>query len=156
MEGAGWKAAAGTALVHDAAQRGFLLDVCRRAAAEGWLRFFFLRQDGRVIAAQLHLLYANRLWTLKIGYDEALSRFSPGALLTHDILRHACGLGLEGVEHLGVAELWQRRWPVEVREHATLRLYPVSAGGAVAFTADALDFVRRRRAARRTEEASAA
>ena len=154
VEGAGWKARAGTALVQDGAQRAFLRDLCRQAAAEGWLRFFFLRQNGRVVAGQLHLLYARRLWALKIGYDETLASLSPGVLLTHDILRHACGLGLEGVEHLGVAESWQQRWPFDVRDHATVRLYPVSAGSAVAFTADALDFVRRRRAAR--HQASAA
>jgi CelD/BcsL family acetyltransferase involved in cellulose biosynthesis len=144
LEGAGWKGQAGTALSHDAPQRAFLRDVCASAAAEDRLRFFFLRQDGRPIAAQLHLQCAGKLWTLKIAYDDTLSKYSPGALLTHEVLRHACAHGLTGFEHLGVAEVWQRRWPVEAREHATLRLYPITPSAAVALTSDTLQFVQRR------------
>ena len=144
VEGTGWKQRNGTSLLQDHRARGFYTDYALSAARQGLLRLFFLRLDGRVVAGQLHVAFGGRLWALKIGYDEALSKHAPGALLTHEVLRHGCEHGLHAFEHLGEAEEWQRRWPVEVRHYTTLRLYPISAGGGAALTLDTLDFVHRR------------
>lgn len=144
IEAAGWKSRNGTAIVQDEAMLRFYTGYARVAAKLGILRLFFLRAGEATVAAQMHVEFARRLWSLKIGHDEAWSRFSAGRLLTHDILRHGCERGLEAVEFLGVAEEWQRRWPIVLRQHSTLRWYPLSPGGGLALAADATGFVARR------------
>jgi len=144
VEGTGWKRRNGTALVQDPQARAMFEAYARQAARQGRLRLFFLRLDGRVVAGQLHVQFEDRLWALKIGFDETLAKHAPGALLTHEVLRYGCDHDLKAFEHLGGAEEWQRRWPTEEQRYSTLRLYPLSASGGAALTADTLDFVRRR------------
>jgi CelD/BcsL family acetyltransferase involved in cellulose biosynthesis len=149
LEGSGWKAANGTAIAQKPASFRFYRDYGRRLCELGMLRLFLLRLNGELVAAQYHVLHAGKLWELKIAYREALGRHSPGALLTHEILRWGCEHGVRGLEHLGAAEEWQTRWPVETREHSTVRLYPAGPVGGVALAWDSADFLRRRVQARR-------
>lgn len=155
VEGTGWKRRNGTALSQDPQARAMFEAYARRAARQGLLRLFFLRLDGRVVAGQLHVQFGGRLWALKIGFDETLAKHAPGALLTHEVLRYGCDNGLQAFEHLGGAEEWQRRWPTEEQRYTTVRLYPLSASGGAALTADTLDFVRRRAGKLRTSAAPA-
>ncbi len=51
------------------------------------------------------------LWLLKIGFDEAFARVSPGNLLLMEVIRHAAANGLERVEFLGKDAPWTAAWP---------------------------------------------
>lgn len=144
LEGAGWKGRNGTAIDQDPPALGFYDRYGRNLAGRGMLRLFFLRLNGRAVAAQYHIQYGGKLWELKIAYDEAHGRHSPGALLTHEILRYACEQGLTGLDHLGEAEEWQTRWPVQEKMHSSLRFYPASPRGAAALGADGFSILRKR------------
>jgi CelD/BcsL family acetyltransferase involved in cellulose biosynthesis len=139
VEATAWKRQKGTSLLQDDRARRFYTAYGRKAARLGMLRLFLLHVGDRVAAGQLHVLHADRLWALKIGYDEAFAQRSPGAVLTHEVLRYACQHGVKSFEHLGLAETWQTRWPTEPREHSTLRLYPASSRGAVGLLLDTAD-----------------
>lgn len=144
IEAAGWKGRAGTAILKDPWMLRFITAYARNAAADGTLRLFFLKVDEVNIAAQMHVVHASRLWQLKIGYDEQWSKCSPGVLLTHEILRYGCEVSLEGCEFLGVTEEWQRRWPVEIRQQSSIRVYPISFRGGLALAGDAANLLGRR------------
>lgn len=144
IEAAGWKGRVGTAILKDPWMLRFITAYARNAAADGTLRLFFLKEDEVNIAAQMHVVHASRLWQLKIGYDEQWSKCSPGILLTHEILRYGCEGGLEGCEFLGVAEEWQRRWPVEIRQQSSIRVYPISLRGGLALACDTANLLGRR------------
>jgi CelD/BcsL family acetyltransferase involved in cellulose biosynthesis len=79
----------------------FLTLYARAAARLGLLRFYFLRINGAAAAATTMVDHGNRLWGLKLGYDERFRRVSPGILLAYEILRHAfeCG-NYEALEFL--------------------------------------------------------
>lgn len=161
VEGTGWKRRLGTALVQDASQTALFHQYAAAATRQGRLRLFFLRLDDAVIAGQLHVEHDRRLWSLKIGQDEAWSVHSPGALLTHEVLRFGCERGLRSFEHLGQAELWQRRWPAETAEQSSLSFYPFSPHGGLALAGDGLALLARRakrfdRAAREALQSSRA
>ena len=143
LEGSGWKGRQSSAIRQDRPAFNFHLDYGRDLARRGMLRLFCLRLDGRLIAAQYHVQHAGKLWELKIAYDEAFGRYSPGALLTHEILRYACGEGLHGLEHLGLAEDWQTRWPTQEGVYSTLRIYPATPRGAYALVLDSFKFLRK-------------
>ena len=151
VEAASWKSRAETAMASDIELQTFIRTYARAAARAGILRLSFLRVGGQAIAVQMDMEHGGRLWGLKMGVDEAWSKYAPGILSTHELIRWAIGRGLERCEHLGTAETWQRRWPFELREQSTFRFYPPRPAGALALGRDSLDFARRylRKRARR-------
>lgn len=82
LEAAGWKGEAGTALAAIPDHARFVEEVFAVGAATGEARVDALVLDGRAVAAALTLVAGDRAWYLKTTYDEALSAYSPGVLLT--------------------------------------------------------------------------
>jgi CelD/BcsL family acetyltransferase involved in cellulose biosynthesis len=137
VEAAGWKGRGRTALAHDPVLGEVFRRYLAAAAADGTLRMFFMRVDGRAVATYLTVQTGRRLWGMKMGYDEAFARCSPGALMQLHTIRYAAQQGLESFELLG-DEPWMARWTDTVRPCVGLRVYPI-AGGARGI----LDDVRR-------------
>jgi CelD/BcsL family acetyltransferase involved in cellulose biosynthesis len=148
VESAGWKGEAGSALSRNARAGAFYRRYAAEAAARGVLRLFFMRIDGRAVATVLAVEWARSLWTLKIGYDEAYARCSPGSLLTRHTIAWAAEHGLRSYEFLGTAAAWTRDWTRDERRCVSLRVYPLSPRGLAAFAADALAWARDKVAAR--------
>jgi CelD/BcsL family acetyltransferase involved in cellulose biosynthesis len=87
--------------------RRFCTGYAKVAASNAMSRTLFLRLGERA-AARMAVEYGDRLWEIKIDYDERFSRCSPGILLTHETLRWTCERHLISHEFLGTAEPWQR------------------------------------------------
>ena len=136
VESAGWKSRNGSSLAQRDDLRRFFLSYATRAAHSGIARFGFLDVNDTPIAAQLSVEYAERLWVLKIGYDEAWSRCSPGFLLLAEMMRHAFERKLKSYEFLGSDEPWLHRWPTEARELSTVACYPRTLTGLYGLAAD--------------------
>ncbi len=115
VEGASWKAKAGTAMIKDSRMRRHFTAFARATARLGTLRMFFLRIGDATVAARMTIEHGGRLWELKIGYDERWAKCSPGLLLMNETLRYACERGLNGYEFLGSDEPWHHRWPIKTR-----------------------------------------
>ncbi|HEU5135745.1 MAG TPA: GNAT family N-acetyltransferase [Steroidobacteraceae bacterium] len=137
IEASSWKARGGSTLLRTGRLRTFFHDYARRMAANGQLRIAFLRVDGTGIAMQLIIEHASRYWIYKVGYDEKWSEHSPGVQLMWEVMRHACGSRVAGVELLGKVEKWLTIWSREVREYRTLVYYPFNLLGVAAVAADA-------------------
>lgn len=145
IEGASWKAKAGTAIIKDSRMRRFCEAFAAASAKLGTLRMFFLRIGDEIVAAKMTVEYEGRLWELKIGYDERWANCSPGLLLTNETLRYACSRGLKGYEFLGGAEAWHRHWPIESRACGNTRYYSASIGGGIRVLQDAVALTAPRR-----------
>jgi CelD/BcsL family acetyltransferase involved in cellulose biosynthesis len=145
VEQIGWKSDHGTAIASRPQTRRFYTDVAHWAASAGWLRLAFLRLDGRPLAFQLDLEAEDTYYSLKIGYDPAYERFSPGKLLTHTMVSRAMSKGLASYELLGADEPWKHRWTDTSRERVALRAFASSPTGYLAWSA----FVHGRSFARR-------
>jgi CelD/BcsL family acetyltransferase involved in cellulose biosynthesis len=144
VEASGWKARNGSAMSVNRRMQSFFRTYARMAAQAGTLRMFFLRVGDRVAAAQIAVEVYERLWVLKIGYDEALSRCSPGFLLTAEAIGYAARQGLRSYEFLGAAEAWEQRWRSETRACALVAFYPYSVRGGVSASVDAAGAAWRR------------
>ncbi|KQP31663.1 hypothetical protein ASF49_09470 [Methylobacterium sp. Leaf104] len=83
LEGAGWKGARGTAIADDAIQTRMMRAFTARFGARGAVRIDRLRREGRTLAAVVSFTTRGQLWSLKISYDSAVARHSPGALAFH-------------------------------------------------------------------------
>lgn len=156
VEAASWKGRNGSALVCRPGAAAFVREHARLAAREGMLRLSLLRLDGAVIAAQLDIESGGRLWGQKMGADERWAKYGPGILSNHELLRWASDRGLTHLEHLGMEEDWQRRWPHEVRELGTFRFYPRRATAALALGSDVAAFATHGAKARAWARARAA
>jgi CelD/BcsL family acetyltransferase involved in cellulose biosynthesis len=136
IEASGWKGQSGSAILSSPSNFCFINHYARSAAELGILRLFFLRIGGVTIAARMAVEHSNRLWDLRVAYDEAWSKCAPGVLLTQETLRHAVGCGLEAYEFLGRAEAWERHWPCEEDQYVSMRAYPASAKGQISLLQD--------------------
>lgn len=144
VESSGWKGRAGSGILLDPRRQRFYTACGLAAARLGMLRLYFLRIGGRLAAARMAVEHADRLWDLKIGYDEAFAACSPGMLLTHQTLRHAGASGLRAHEFLGRREDWEDAWPNEVRGTTSFWLYPASPAGLAWLGIDAARHAARR------------
>lgn len=153
VEAKSWKGRAGTALAGDPARASFYRDYAAAACRKGSLLVCFLRIAGQAAAMQVAVSSGDRFWLLKIGYDEAFARCSPGTLLMLETVRYAAVRGLQSYEFLGVDEPWARMWTEVVHPCVSVKAYPASWRGASTFASDVGRVARRRlvRAIRRTE-----
>jgi CelD/BcsL family acetyltransferase involved in cellulose biosynthesis len=142
VEATGWKARNGSSLSQRQHMRQFFLRYATLAATSGVLRFSFLDVNAKAVAAQLSVEYADRLWVLKIGYDEAWSRVSPGWQLMAETVRYAFERKLKSFEFLGSDEAWLHRWDTEDRELSTLAAYPATIPGMYGLATDTAARVR--------------
>lgn len=136
VEAKSWKARNGSAILMTPHFKRFFTQYGRSLARLGMLRLYVLRIGGEAVAVRIAVQHANRLWELKIGYDERYRECSPGILLTHETLRHACGRGLSAFEFLGQAEDWEHAWTEQVRHYTSLTLHPMSLEGGLSLAQD--------------------
>lgn len=129
VEAANWKGKMGTAIKTHEALRGFFSELAYLMASEGWLRLFFLKINGKPIAAQYAIEHSDRLWILKIGYDERWSNFSPGTLLMDKVVKYCFDKGLEACEFLGNNDDWLHDWATGVHELVSYKIYPKTIKG---------------------------
>ena len=91
-------------------------------------------------ATQIAVVSGGGYWLLKVGYDEAFARCSPGNLLMLETLRYAAGSGLQSYEFLGSAEPWTEMWTDRLRPCVSVWAYPNNFRGAAAIASDAMRF----------------
>lgn len=119
LEAAGWKGAAGSALVQNPDNANFTRALLRSGARRDGSLIAELTLDGRTIASAVVLVSGGRGALWKIAYDESLAKFSPGCLLIEDITRwmrasatltmlDSCALEGHGM----IESLWDERLPL--------------------------------------------
>lgn len=148
VESRSWKGDGGTALAMDPLLGPFYRRLAHNASQAGLLRLCFLRIAGQAAAMQLALQGGGRFWLMKIGYDPAFARSSPGQLLMLHTIGHAASQGLASYEMLGNAAAWTAGWTRTLRPFVAVQAYPASWPGARALCADAWRAARARWQAR--------
>lgn len=148
VEGSGWKRRNKTSLADLTDQRRFFEFYGGSMASSGTLRGYKMMIDGRTVAIRLAVVTGEKLNELKIGFDEEFATASPGLLLTHETLKAAVREGLTTHEFLGVAEEWQKHWPLQADDKLTIRRYPFGVNGALNLGNDALSRIGARLARR--------
>jgi hypothetical protein len=140
IEAAGWKGRAETALVADPRQGEFFRKWAPLAAKNSSLRMAFMRVNGRPVAMQIAAEQNNRLWLLKIGYDEQAAHCSPGNLLMLEVVKSAAERGLAYVEFLGGSEPWTDLWATEQRPCTRISAFPFTPASVLTLVKDAVKF----------------
>jgi CelD/BcsL family acetyltransferase involved in cellulose biosynthesis len=90
LEASGWKGRDGTAIRDSAADTRFYTELARAAARAGVLRIASLWDGERLAAFEYGVLGGDRLFLLKVGYDEAHADYAPGHLLAAWHIAQCC------------------------------------------------------------------
>ena len=123
LEASGWKGRSRTAILAGRSTERLYRTFAHAAADRGWLRLDLLELDGEPIAGGYATVFANRAVLLKIGFDEAYSRLSPGTVFLAEKLRCSIGEGLDSCDFLGEAEHHKKRWTSEVHPREQIWAY---------------------------------
>jgi CelD/BcsL family acetyltransferase involved in cellulose biosynthesis len=128
LEASGWKARAGTAILHEPGAERLYREFAGAAAERGWLRVYLLEAGGVPLAGDFGIALGGVGFLLKTGFDEAHGRLSPGLVLRGDVLRASIEEGLTGYDFLGPDDDYKLRWTSTVRPRVTLRAFRGPAG----------------------------
>jgi CelD/BcsL family acetyltransferase involved in cellulose biosynthesis len=123
IEAMAWKGSAGTAIRENDIWVEFYRQLAQTAAERGWLRLYFLRLNDRPIAFYYTLLYDRKLYYLKLGYDPAYARYSPGILLHQEILESLFHEKATELDFLGPMMEWKQEWAKGERPHVWFYLF---------------------------------
>ena len=116
LEASGWKGKKRTAMVMDRLHSAFAREAITNLAETDAVRIHTIDLDGRAIASLIVFIMAGEAYTWKTAYDETLSAYSPGKLLTArltewqledaNILRtDSCAVA----DHPIMSRMWQER-----------------------------------------------
>lgn len=130
-EAAGWKGKDGTAIASRPDTEGFYSEIAHWAAARSWLRLIFLRLNGRPIAFHYSLEHDGVHYFIKGGHDASYDSFSPGKILTYEMLFRSFASELRSYELLGGDDPWKRLWATSYRERELFQAFEKSLPGSV-------------------------
>lgn len=110
LEASGWKGRAGTAIATAPGDAAFFRTLLGDLSAAGHLRWHVLRLDGRAIAMEIGIRFAQRLVVYKVAYDESLRTHSPGHVVWGRVLEAACAdpaiRTIDLLTHDSLAQRW--------------------------------------------------
>jgi hypothetical protein len=115
LEAGGWKGdiGQGTAIALHPRLKAFYGALIRELAPRGEVCINAMRIEDQVVAAQFCVRDHDTIYLLKIAYDEAWSRHSPGNMLLEHVIRNAIDTGRYRYINLVTDTSWHRDWRPE-------------------------------------------
>lgn len=131
VEGSGWKAAKGTAIILSESKSAWYRSISLWAARQGALRIYLLRLGGRLIAFDLDIVSGHTVFALKTGFDEEVAtRFSAGNLMRYELLKHLWAHpDIHRYDFLGPTYAWKLEWTQDTDTCTDVSMYPKSLRG---------------------------
>lgn len=132
LESSGWKGRAGSSIAQDDRRLDFYRALVNNMHQRGWLEWHLMQVGDRTIAAHLAIRMDRSLVLLKIAYDEAHARYSPGTLLFEKLAERAfADADTDEINCLTDME-WHKPWQMLQREYLDYRYYPKTPVGLAA------------------------
>ena len=112
----------------------FHRDLARVAADRGWLRLGICLLNDQPIAAQLWLVRNGVAYIVKLAYDEAYGRYSPGVILTAFLMRAVIDQDrVREVDYLKGDEEYKKDWtPLRRTRQGFIAYNPATIRGRLA------------------------
>jgi hypothetical protein len=99
----------------------FIPELCRLAAARGWLRLGVLALDGLAVASQLWLVSGGCAYIVKLAYDRACAARSVGTVLSAHMMAHVIDHDLvTRIDYLIGDDAYKRDWTPQRQERRGL------------------------------------
>lgn len=126
-----WEDRGGSDALHRRELVAFHHEVARRIFANGWLRLFVLRLDGRPAAAFYGFHYRGRFLFYQSGFDPDFAKLSPSLVTLGLTIREAIDEGAHEYDLLHGAESYKSRWASQERSLEKIECYPPGVATAL-------------------------
>lgn len=126
-----WRRRGKSGAFYSAELRAFHDEISGVALAQGWLRLYRLKLDGRTVAAVYGFLYHDMFYFYQSGFDLQFQQHSVGLVIMAQVIRSAIGEGARGYDFLCGDEAYKSLWAEERRPLHRLVLYPPGQRGAL-------------------------
>jgi CelD/BcsL family acetyltransferase involved in cellulose biosynthesis len=102
----------------------FHRDFAQIASKQNWLRLGFLMFNDCPISSQFWILSNGTAFILKTTYDQNYKKYSPGKVLTMEMIRHIItGDNVRVIDYIHGDEPYKQDWTPKRRERKGLHLY---------------------------------
>jgi CelD/BcsL family acetyltransferase involved in cellulose biosynthesis len=102
----------------------FHRDFAKLAATSGWLRLGFLCLDKMPISTQFWIACNNASFILKTVYDQNYRKYSPGKILTTEMIKYAIDVdGVSLIDYVQGDEPYKKDWLPKRRERKGLLVF---------------------------------
>ena len=98
----------------------FYRDLAHRLSGRGWLRMYRLLVDGRLVSANLAIVYRERFLHFVNGTDYSVPVQSPGVVLHYSMIERSIAEGLREYDFMWGEESYKYDWGAEKRVDRTL------------------------------------
>ena len=96
----------------------------KMAAEKGWLRLSFLFLNDVPISSQFWIICNKTGFILKTVYDQEYKKFSPGKILTAEMIKYAIDIDkIETLDYVHGDEPYKEDWTPKRRERKGIRIY---------------------------------
>lgn len=112
-----WKHKGGTAIGSDENLVNFYSSLAEFAAREGILNIWILKIGKKPAAFIFNLKYGQRIYSLKIGFDQEQEKFSPGEFLNLKAIKESFENNYREYDWLGEGLSFKMKWTDQDREH---------------------------------------
>lgn len=125
LEELGWKGAMTGAIAQNATISAFYELMFEEFAQDplGWVEINELWAEGKLLASQLCLGVVDTLFVLKIAYDEAYPKLSPGNMLLEWLVTRDEGAGRTRCLNLISDSSWHRDWAASHLKNWYIEIY---------------------------------
>ena len=118
-----WKAKNGTGISSTSKTKNYWHTLTRHLSQKNRVGIWLLWLNDKAIAFDYHVIYDKKIYSLKCSYDEAYQRYSPGFLLTYEILKSIWSTGIREVDLLGSTDLAKEVWTAKKRQHYNIYIF---------------------------------
>jgi CelD/BcsL family acetyltransferase involved in cellulose biosynthesis len=124
-----WKFRTGTAIASDPRHVRFYTLLAEAAAIQGYLNLWVLRLRKKAIAFAFNLVGRDKVFALKIGFDEDYDAFSPSEFLNQHAIRDCFERQCREYDWLGQILPFKMKWTAEYREQVKFLFFSRSLYG---------------------------
>lgn len=108
-----WQAKGQQGVFEDACKRDFYARLTPALLARGWLRFFYLKLDGRIVAQQYCFEHDGTIMLLQEGFDFAWAQKNVGNTLRGLVFEHLIEAGAARYDFLAGSSRHKANWADE-------------------------------------------
>jgi hypothetical protein len=95
-----WKGRAGTSIASTESQKDLYRDLCRRFGPKGAMELNLLEINGADAGCLVAIRHGEKIYGMKIDFDESYAAYSPGRVMAADLLERAAASGAREVDML--------------------------------------------------------
>jgi len=123
LERSSWKGERGCAIISESHRLHYYNQIAGAADRYGYLALSFLMLDERAIAGVFGLTNRGKFYYLRCAFDPAYSRYSPGQILIHFLLRDCAARHVQEFDFIGEAHDYKMRWTSQTVEHGSCYIF---------------------------------